>query len=1473
LQYAGLFGEAGNCTIKNLTVNLRNSDGGIFATESAGGLVGYLNGDALISNCHVNGIVSSYKVAGGLVGRYFSVDPSRNVRIENCSTSGSLNDVLTMHQAQFQCKAGGLIGEVEVNSNSQMAISGCRSTSVVTTLAKNNSIPINAYAYAGGLIGHCATGNSSKLTVENCYASGAVSATIDKGSGYAAGTSIVGGLIGRASSTTIRNCYATGELSTGAHTLYPYAGGLVGTQNSVAATGCYRLARNMNQPNIIECILGSPLSAVGMLTQSNFTGWDFNTVWATKAGAYTGPALRKLDPAFVQGVTLSQSTLNLDMGQQKPLQAAVAPSTAVNKKVIWSSSNTNIAAIRNGSDTSCQVYGQGVGTAYIYATSEDGGYKASCKVVVTDPTIPVTSITLNKTSMLLKLPASETLTATVAPANATDKTVSWSTSNNAVATVNAGGMVTAVTAGTAEITAMSADRKVTARCTVTVEAIPLTGLTVYPTGYIVYAGSAYRVFPTFIPSNATNKNLTWSSSNSGVVSVDSTGCCTANAPGSAVITARAADGGYTATCTFTVHRRTNSVELGKHDLTLTEGQWEKLTAVVSPADATWQEVEWSVNNSAVAAVSQDGTVTAISEGDAVVYAKVKNTDIEDSCAVAVQPKVPVPVTGVTLNRSGEVMPVGATSALIATILPDEATNKGMAWESSNPGVASVVAGGWLPGGFGGAKSPYNMATVTALSPGTAVITVRTADGGFTAAYTATVAEYETEPTKITLDEALKIDEGSFATLVPILEPAKATLPEKREWSSDDLAVVTVDNDGNVFGVSAGTAVVSLRTTTANGTLGASCKITVYETSKPALVSVTLDEKDVTMSVGGEKKLNATVYPIGKTPIRWASENPGVASVSTSGLITAVSPGETYVSASVNRSIAFCKVTVLGSSVPVTGVALDETTLSLEAGETAKLTASVRPHNAANQFVAWASSGTDVAAVDDWGNVEAGRPGEAVITVTSEDGGFTAQCRVLVSEPYYEQDCGVVSVSGVTASAGGTVYVPIKITDNPGLVAMRLSVEYNEQYLTLQSVTDGGLLGSQYHSNQYKSPYVLFWDDSMRSANNKVNGTIAALNFKVGDDAPDGVYPVKVSYDFSNYDILDCNLNTVYFETQDGFVNIGANIKYGDVNDDGSVNMMDSSILARHLGNWAGIVVNMAASDVNADGRVNPADLSILRRHLAKWAGYEILPCQPQQQQQALFTPLAAETSPLAAPVAAFAADTQDPTIYVSDVRGNIGDVVDVNIGYAGNPGIIAMRLSVQFDSSALRLVGVIDKGILGSQFHSDQLVSPYVLMWENGGSPTNFMTNGDLASLRFEILSDKGSAITPAYDIDNYDLYNFDFEKVYFAVKSGSVSVGEEEKTVLDSITIASPPAKSSYTEGDALDLSGLIVTAKYSDNSTRAVTGYFTDPASGVTLNTVGTQPVTISYTEDGVTKTAGFNVRAPNRFPAAQSVSAICA
>lgn len=502
----------------------------------------------------------------------------------------------------------------------------------------------------------------------------------------------------------------------------------------------------------------------------------------------------------VSSVSLNTATIEMVEGETFSLVATVLPKDAEYDGVIWASSNASVARVNSGTVTAVKE-----GTATITASA--GGKSSTCTVKVSTKVVSVTSITLDKTSLSMKVGETETITATVNPDNASDKSVVWGSSDVSIATVS-DGKVTAKKSGTAIITAKSGS--CIAECTIIVS-VDVESITLDKTSLELAVGETEQLTATVKPDDATDKNVSWTSSDESVVKVDN-GKVSALKFGKATITAKC--GGKAAECAVTVTVPTGSVTLDKTTLSLAVGESATLTAMVKPDDATDKTVIWTSSDESVAKVD-NGKVTAVKAGKATITAKCGGKTAE--CAVTVT----VPTGSVNLDKTALSLAVGETVQLTATVKPDDATDKNVAWTSSDESVAKVDNG-----------------KVTAIKAGNATVTAQC--GGKTAKCIVTVIV----PVKsITLDKSsLILAVGETSVLTATVKPDNAT-DKTISWSSSDPSVVKVDN-GKLTALKVGTAVVSV--IAAN--FSASCSVTVnkpnnilYYTSSDGNVVKPFDE--------------------------------------------------------------------------------------------------------------------------------------------------------------------------------------------------------------------------------------------------------------------------------------------------------------------------------------------------------------------------------------------------------------------------------------------------------------------------------------------------------------------------------------------------------------------------------------------------------------------------------------------------------
>jgi uncharacterized protein YjdB len=678
----------------------------------------------------------------------------------------------------------------------------------------------------------------------------------------------------------------------------------------------------------------------------------------------------------ISGVNLDKTQMTLNKGDiSVVLTPTITPSNASgDKNIKWTTGNANIATVNNIG----HITAVGGGTVTITATTSNGK-TAACTVTVL---VPASTIKINSEAFSIDKGSSKTLTATVGPEDATDKTVIWATSNNDVVSVDAVGKIKAEKAGTATITATTSDGKFSTKCAVTV-GISISSLTLNKTKTTLIKNTEETLTATIDPPDTTeNLTVKWTSSNTSVAAVDSNGKVTALARGETTITAQA--GSHCAECIVTVIVPANGISLNKPSATLAKGTEETLTATIFPEDSTDKAVEWTSSDESIATVDMSGKITAVNVGTAIITAKSHSGGFTDTCTV----NVVIPVTGIAIDKAEIILIKGSTESLTATITPSDATDKAVAWTSSDTNIATIGADG----------------KITAVAGGTATIKVTTHDGNFLAECKVTVI---VPVTGISLNKTTStLVRGTEDTLMATILPGDAT-NKTVLWATSNSDVCTVDNNGKVTAVNAGTTVITA--TSEDGGFVAQCTVTAVV----LVTGVSLNKESLTLVKGTNETLNATITPADATDkaVAWSSSDPSIATVDVTGKVTAIAGGSTTITATTHEGnfTGECKVSVI---VPVTGISLNKTTTTIPKGTNETLTPTITPEDATDKSVVWTSSNNSFATVDSTGKVTAVSVGTAVITVKSHDGGFTAECTVKV----------VIHVAGVSLNKANLTLV-------------------------------------------------------------------------------------------------------------------------------------------------------------------------------------------------------------------------------------------------------------------------------------------------------------------------------------------------------------------------------------------------------------------------------------------------------------------
>ena len=256
-----------------------------------------------------------------------------------------------------------------------------------------------------------------------------------------------------------------------------------------------------------------------------------------------------------------------------------------------------------------------------------------------EETAGVSSVAVTPSRIEIIEGESAVLSASVSPEAASDRVVSWSSSDRSVATVDKAGTVHGLRPGTATVTATAEGKSGTCAVTVKAKAVNVTEVTLDRAELTLTEGETETLTATVKPDNADNRKVTWSSDKTEIATVDGAGKVTAVKAGEAVVTVTTEDGGKTATCKVTVKAKVvpvTGVDVKPWSVTIGANGTTKLTCTVAPSNATNRNVRWESDNPSVATVDSDGNVRAVSAGVAKVSAVTEDGGFRSGCTVTVK---------------------------------------------------------------------------------------------------------------------------------------------------------------------------------------------------------------------------------------------------------------------------------------------------------------------------------------------------------------------------------------------------------------------------------------------------------------------------------------------------------------------------------------------------------------------------------------------------------------------------------------------------------------------------------------------------------------------------------------------------------------------------------------------------------------------------------------------------------------------
>ena len=658
----------------------------------------------------------------------------------------------------------------------------------------------------------------------------------------------------------------------------------------------------------------------------------------------------------VTGVTLNETSITASLSQKQfQLVPTVLPAgDGVNRNVTWSSTDPSVLTV----DKNGLVTYKGTGYASVICTTDDGGYQAFCNFYVN---IPVESLKLDYTDEIMSIGGQLRITAEVLPLNASQRTVSWESSDTSVCTVDTNGLVKATGVGFATILCKTIDGSdLTAMCKIYVKQ-PVTSVVLNTKEIEVRKGTVFWLNATCLPENADNKLCAWTTSDKDVCTVDNDGKVTAVGSGTCNIVVTNVDTGISDYCVVTVTQPVTGITLNSDYQSMWVGSKYAIIPNVQPVDADNKKVTYQSSDTSVATVDADGVVTAVKGGTCVIIVTTDELQLKASVTIDVKEYV----SSIKLSENNKYLNIGATGTLTATVGSDTATNKAIVWSSSNSGVCAVVDG-----------------TLYGMYPGVAVITATAADGSGVS--DTCIVNVVNPVTSVSIEpEEVRILVGDYYKLKANVEPADATVQELR-WESSDESIATVDSDGEVLGIAVGKCRITAYSTDGNEVKG-SCSVYVSPVVK--ISSLKINSSEITMLVGKTRKLSSYVTPTNTTEsVNWYSTDTSIVAVDSEGTITTVGPGIADV-------VVYGGTTNVSTACKVHALALSKTSINLGQYDIFDLAV-----DGSDGFqVAWRTSNPRVATVDNTGHVVARMRGTTTITATVDN--KTLTCVVNVGALY------------------------------------------------------------------------------------------------------------------------------------------------------------------------------------------------------------------------------------------------------------------------------------------------------------------------------------------------------------------------------------------------------------------------------------------------------------------------------------------
>ncbi|SFT50983.1 Ig-like domain (group 2) [Lachnospiraceae bacterium XBD2001] len=768
---------------------------------------------------------------------------------------------------------------------------------------------------------------------------------------------------------------------------------------------------------------------------------------------------------------LDSSEKKIKLYETIQLKALAGDDVVQDRDLKWESSNKDVANVNNG-----YVTGMNNGKTTITVTYVPTGLTATCELTVgTIPGENGAEFKIDSSTKAIRLWETVQLKAMAGDDVMADKDIKWESSNPSVATVN-NGYVSGISVGTTTIKATYLPSGLVATCevavskdgSVTPEPTPGPGpedpdpvvnpevnFTLDANVKTVKVGKTNRILAKVDGKNAATKDLEFSVDKPEIATVNSLGVITGVAAGKAKVTVTYKPTGQTAVCQIAVEKDQEApvvlegeLALDKKVVALKEGETTKVVATVGGKAVDTKDLKFVSDKTDVAIVRNDGTILGRKAGKAKVTVTYVPTGKTAEVMVAVEAKETAPEVlegELVLDQKVVTVEAGKTAKVTATINGKEVPRTDLKWTADKSEIAVV----------------RNDGVILGVKEGKAKVTVTYVPTGKTADVMVAVTKAQSEQVEFTLDANVKTVKVGKTNRILAKVDGKNAATKDLEFSVDKPEIATVNSMGVITGVAAGKAKITVTYKPTGQT--AVCQIAVEKDQDAPVVlegEVAVDKKVVALKEGETTKVVATVggKTVDKKDLKFVSDKTDVAIVRNDGTILGLKAGKakvtvTYVPTGKTAGVMVAVEAKETAPEVLEGeLDLDQKVVAVEAGKTAKVTATINGKEVPRTDLKWTTDKSDIAVVRNDGVILGVKKGKAKVTVTYVPTGKTAEVMVAVNAKQEAVVTGITFDSKIkSVDVGKTTRVLVKVNgQNAKLDDLAFSVDY-EQYATVNKM--------------------------------------------------------------------------------------------------------------------------------------------------------------------------------------------------------------------------------------------------------------------------------------------------------------------------------------------------------------------------------------------------------------------------------------